>query len=65
MSRVARCKEFIELNIETCHARDVGKTYLNWILNQKSNRGATYRGASIKGDSCMISVFSDITILNY
>ena len=57
LSRVARCKEFIELNIETCHARDVGKTYLNWILNQKSNRGVTYRGATIKGDLVTISQF--------
>lgn len=55
MNRVARCKEFTELNIETCHARDIGKTYLKWILNQKSNRGATYRGASIKGDLVTIS----------
>lgn len=57
MNRVMKCEEFMNLKTSTLKLEDVNNTFVKWVLNQKSNRGVTYRGATIKGDLVTISQF--------
>ena len=57
MNRVMKCEEFMNLKTSTLKLDDVNNTFVKWVLNQKSHRGVTYRGATIKGDLVTISQF--------
>jgi len=55
---IVKCKEFMNLKVNTMTADDIQKTYLMWRLARAKSQSKTLRSATISGDLMAISGFT-------